>query len=464
MANIAGGFAARHRGPCRGQSRLHRAESPTIATTPLGLSSPPHYPTRRSTKHRDNDRQPPGRQRRSMAGEDRTETDSTDIQARVLRTTLTEICESRQTGQDGGLMTDCCVICLDEISDGSTAQPCGHSNFDYLCLLSWLERRPTCPLCKATVAEVCRGDKSSPSEVFTVATQTEADSGSAGVGDVTERRRSGASSAQRTFQHYFLGQHHDRRRGRSSWTPRRPPTGNEALARRRHVYRHQLYSLHVGSNRISRYRDLTPQLFVSDATLVSRARMFMRRELQVFTFLDATTPSPPPPPSGSRSSPTVMSRHDQGHEVDRRRNHRAANAEFLLEYAVAILKTVDMQGSAGQATELLGEFLGRDSAQLFLHELRSWLRSPYGTLEAWDRAVQYKEPGQRSKPDEDEQEVEAPGQQGRRPQPDHESRDTTHRRPRGDYWRPSKRKQPLESSSQTEHGSSERRIRRERSR
>ncbi|HEX3018295.1 MAG TPA: hypothetical protein VHP31_10665, partial [Caproicibacter sp.] len=45
---------------------------------------------------------------------------------------------------------------------------------------------------------------------------------------------------------------------------------------------------------------------------------------------------------------------------------RANNAEFLLEYIVAILKTVDVQGPTGQAEEMLQEFLGREHARLFL--------------------------------------------------------------------------------------------------
>lgn len=40
---------------------------------------------------------------------------------------------------------------------------------------------------------------------------------------------------------------------------------------------------------------------------------------------------------------------------------------------------------------MLQEFLGRDSARLFLHELGAWLRSPYTKLEDWDRHVQYRE-------------------------------------------------------------------------
>jgi hypothetical protein len=102
---------------------------------------------------------------------------------------------------------------------------------------------------------------------------------------------------------------------------------------------------------------------------VSRARKWIRRELQVFQFL---TPDGPP---------------DNRAVTDRRAN----NAEFLLEYIVAILKTVDIQGSGGQVEEMLQEFLGRDKTRLFLHELRAWLRSPYTSLEDWDRAVQYNE-------------------------------------------------------------------------
>ena len=95
--------------------------------------------------------------------------------------------------------------------------------------------------------------------------------------------------------------------------------------------------------------------------------MFIRRELRVFEFLNADR--------NQCSDPAVA--------------RRARNAEFLLEYIVAILKTVDIKGSEGQAEEMLQEFLGRDNARLFLHELGSWLRSPYMSLENWDRAVQY---------------------------------------------------------------------------
>ncbi|KFY20743.1 hypothetical protein V491_03464, partial [Pseudogymnoascus sp. VKM F-3775] len=136
------------------------------------------------------------------------------------------------------------------------------------------------------------------------------------------------------------------------------------------VYAQNLYSLHVGTNRISRFRDFTPQSLSASPELQSRARTWIRRELRVFAFLHPTDTE----------------------EGGGRPTRRADNAEFLLEYIMAVLKTVDVQGAAGQAEELLREFLGREHARLFLHEVRAWLRSPYARLEDWDRNVQYAVP------------------------------------------------------------------------
>ena len=45
---------------------------------------------------------------------------------------------------------DICVICLDTVSERAIAAPCRHHSFDFLCLVSWLQERPTCPLCLCT--------------------------------------------------------------------------------------------------------------------------------------------------------------------------------------------------------------------------------------------------------------------------------------------------------------------------
>jgi hypothetical protein len=269
-----------------------------------------------------------------------------DARSKILQTTLAEISFQRENTD---AEENCCVICLERISEQAAAQPCKHDSFDFLCLISWLQEQSSCPLCKA--------------EVKTVNYEFKDDQTFKTYDVPSTKTTQPASNDSRP--HYF--DHRGRRpfRPRREYEPQPLVTVDEALLRRREKYRLKLYSLHVGTNRVSRFRDLTPELFTSDAELVSRARKWIRRELRVFEFLN--------PDNASAS--------------DRRGN----NAEFLLEYIVAILKTVDIQGSGGQAEEMLREFLGRENTALFLHELRAWLRSPYVSLEDWDRHVQYDE-------------------------------------------------------------------------
>ncbi|KAF6834835.1 RING finger domain protein [Colletotrichum plurivorum] len=287
--------------------------------------------------------------------------DARDLHSAVLQTTLQEI-SSRPTDPQRGAADDCCVICLEEVTEACEAQPCHHRNFDYLCLVTWIEQQAACPLCKTEIAEV-RYDYSEDRKQWKTFKAPER--------PPEKAKSAGAASSPPQERRYYTQTRPRRPRPGAHASHRASnPSQDEAIARRRAVYRHQLYSLHVGSNRISRYRDLTPQMFANDTELVSRARTFLRRELQVFEFL----------------SPENDARPQNADPVQRR---RANNAEFLLEYIVAILKTVDMQGSTGHAEELIKEFLGRENTRLLLHELRTWLRSPYTTLENWDRAVQY---------------------------------------------------------------------------
>lgn len=106
-----------------------------------------------------------------------------------------------------------------------------------------------------------------------------------------------------------------------------------------------------------RFRELSPQFFATDPRVVSRARIWLRRELRVFGFL-------------------YVKNDDSPHEQNPVRRCKPCRAEFLLEYIIAILKSMDMQGSTGEAEDLVQRFLGRDYTRLLLHELRAWLRSP----------------------------------------------------------------------------------------
>ena len=238
---------------------------------------------------------------------------------------------------------EACAICLEAIKERAVATPCNHLSFDFICLVQWLQEHATCPLCKVEVKEV-QYDWRSPRDfkTYTVGQQQTAKA-SAGL---TRQRASAA-----------------RRRRDIPWGPQTASSSSSAsaedpsLTRRRQVYADHTPSLHVGANQISQYQTFTPSNFAASSALQTRARIFLRRELRVFAFLD--------------------------------RRPAGANREFLIEYLVAVLKSNDPKGADGHAEELVKEFLGREDARLLLHELDAWLRSPYERLETWDSHVQY---------------------------------------------------------------------------
>ncbi|ORY09773.1 hypothetical protein BCR34DRAFT_625587 [Clohesyomyces aquaticus] len=250
---------------------------------------------------------------------------------------------------------DACVICLSSITERAITAPCNHYTFDFICIVSWLQEKSSCPLCKAEVKAV-QYDWRSPEDykTYTVSATHRPPSSS------TPR----APASQNPFRRF---QNRPPRRPQAARRDCPPLNPDIALVRRRHVYRHKLYSLHVGANRISRYQNLTPDMVATSPDLQSRAKMWIRRELRVFSFLHSDT------------------------ETTAEDTTTSSNAEFLLTYIISILKTVDIKSSTGHAEDLLQEFLGRDNARLFLHELNAWLRSPYTKLDDWDRHVQYTE-------------------------------------------------------------------------
>ncbi|KAL2800768.1 hypothetical protein BJX66DRAFT_290094 [Aspergillus keveii] len=283
-------------------------------------------------------------------------TDDVDIQQQILQRTLQEVAQDHHQHQED--VPDPCVICLEPITEPAIVVPCNHANFDFLCLVSWLEQRRNCPLCKSDVSSVKYDlDKPDGPKTYQLPPDLQASADA-------------PSNARLPHSRPF---HRNARRPRRPRSPA-PQTPNDPIRRRQYVYRNHLYSLRVGSNRLSQYREFTPDMFNRDEELVSRARKWIRRELRVFEFLNPDA-----------QSDSQVTRPGQQRLESRRGN----NAEFLLEYVIAILRTVDIKGSAGQAEELLRDFLGRENASLFLHELQAWLRSPYTALEDWDRNVQY---------------------------------------------------------------------------
>ncbi|KAF1843911.1 uncharacterized protein K460DRAFT_288608 [Cucurbitaria berberidis CBS 394.84] len=248
---------------------------------------------------------------------------------------------------------DTCVICLSIVTEKALTVPCNHHAFDFVCLISWLQERSTCPLCKTEVTAV-QYDWQSPTDFKSYPVRRS---------HPPKNIPSNVSTRPSLFAPYGLP-----RRPRGGRRPYSPPIEDVALRGRREVYQRNLYSLHVGSNRFSGYRDITPQMVASSPDLQSKARAWIRRELRVFTFLHTD-------PTGSITNESTTS----------------SNAEFLLSYIVSILKMVDIKASSGHAENLLAEFLGRENSRLFLHELNAWLRSPYTKVEEWDLNTQYAE-------------------------------------------------------------------------
>lgn len=140
-----------------------------------------------------------------------------------------------------------------------------------------------------------------------------------------------------------------------------------AIRRRRQIYNRSLYAKHIGANIHSRFKDISPQSFQKNKELLQRVTSFVRRELLVFTFLD-----------------------DE-------------NRDFLLQYFIAIAKSLDLQSE--RAINMLGEILGRDRAEHFVHEVTTFARSPFTDITRFDAFVQYSEEnGTKAKINEDHQE------------------------------------------------------------
>ena len=68
-----------------------------------------------------------------------------DIMQSVLQSTLEEVNKTADNVIEDH--DDPCVICLEAVHERAVASPCRHFSFDFLCLVSWLQQRSTCPLC-----------------------------------------------------------------------------------------------------------------------------------------------------------------------------------------------------------------------------------------------------------------------------------------------------------------------------
>ncbi|KAK6349885.1 hypothetical protein TWF696_006145 [Orbilia brochopaga] len=230
------------------------------------------------------------------------------------------------TPPTGNLET--CCICLAGITSATraVATPCLHACFDFSCLVTWLEgAQRSCPVCKREVESVKHGFDPD------------------GTGFQKYRVRSSSSSS-------IASHRRAESRRRSRYVSDVKPADD--IPRRRFIYKHRLRSLHIGVNRKSRFANYTPRTLRTDRELAAKARAFVRRELEVFDWT-------------------------------------AANREWLVEYVIAVVKSMPLRDAEGRAEELLAEFLGREFAGVFVHELHAFLKSPFVRVRDYDAWAQY---------------------------------------------------------------------------
>lgn len=257
---------------------------------------------------------------------------------------------SEETTSSQNSTVEHCTVCLSGIIERAVAYPCNHLSFDFICLVQWLQTSATCPLCKTEVKEVQYDFRSIddfkrykvPSALSPVTLRPD-----------PEVRSSVEPSRQ--AQEEPVEQDSDPR-----------------VRYRRCIYELRRYSLHTGSNPRSGYRDFSVQEFANSSDLQSRARTFLRREVRALRGLIYTNET-----ALSRIKPL-------------RPRARQATDDYLTEYIVAVLRSHEPRGFDGGAEELVACFMSITNARILLHELLSWLRSPFVRLKDWDDRVQYR--------------------------------------------------------------------------
>ncbi|KAG0332655.1 hypothetical protein BG004_001159, partial [Podila humilis] len=166
----------------------------------------------------------------------------------------------------------------------------------------------------------------------------------------------------------------------------------QALERRREVYRRHLFVKHMGANRISGYQQITPETFKLFPRRIEKLTPWIRRELNAifslsggsgqFTSTSSTqhsytasgaSVSLTPSSSSSSSSSSLC-----GDEL-------TTGLEIIREYITAVLKRYDLQ--TDQAQDLLQDFLHEHTGH-FVHELMGFARSPL-SMDAYDKVAQY---------------------------------------------------------------------------
>ncbi|KAE9404214.1 hypothetical protein BT96DRAFT_813849 [Gymnopus androsaceus JB14] len=241
-----------------------------------------------------------------------------------------------------------CAICLQEVVDRTMIPPCSHDLFCFDCLMVWTEQSRRCPLCSQNIGDhVIHNYRSryDYSKHFLSPLRT------------SSPKLLPLANRPVSHQRRRRIPREVRERSRREREEREEADRFErALAKRKWIYRHDLYAKHIASNSYTRFRPFpTPAQFAASPDLISRTTSFLRRELLVWMDLD-----------------------------------------FLTTFIISLMKAIDIRSET--AVKLLAEFLDMDApyveggrhvnAEHFAHEVYSYVRSPYKDLFVYDTVVQ----------------------------------------------------------------------------
>jgi len=170
-----------------------------------------------------------------------------------------------------------CSICLQPFADRTVVPTCSHE-FCFECLLIWTDQSRRCPLCSQSTGDYL---------IHRIRSRYDYQKHYLTALRTSPRPQSAAAAAQRDARRRA------RTRREREWGRRQREAQDEAdvleraIEQRRWVYRHHLYAKHVASNLYTRYRPFpTPAQFSASQDLISRATVFLRRELRVWVGLD----------------------------------------------------------------------------------------------------------------------------------------------------------------------------------
>ncbi|GAA5998305.1 uncharacterized protein JCM10292_001110 [Rhodotorula paludigena] len=249
-----------------------------------------------------------------------------------------------------------CAVCLSPIENKTVVSPCHHGQFCWNCIRAWTDQSRKCPLCLGPIEHLIHNIRSASDYQIHYLLPLHALSASTSSSlDYLPPRGNRRPRLNPTLpRHALYGRNRfssSARLNNEDETTWRERQEQRALERRRYIYREDLYAKHVASNRYTGFKPFSPQTFVNNADLKAKVIKFIRRELQVFPTVDIA---------------------------------------FLTTYLVSIASQLDLRSSA--AIRLISDFLSEQDAQHLVHEITTFARSPFTTLEGYDRFVQYGRP------------------------------------------------------------------------